>query len=114
MTARSIQKAEWASFCAGVSKALQGSDAEIEVASLELGNQVENEWAPWIGISYDPKDDIIDIALEEHDHIVNRPIEMLADMDDVNISALQITDAEGARHLLRLRGLLFFPAPRSP
>ena len=112
MTARSIDKAEWGSFCAGLSKALTGSEAEIDVASLELGDQIEKQWAPWLGITYDPRDDTIDIALEDVDHIVNRPTELLADMDDVNISALQITDAEGARHNVRLKGLLFMPAMR--
>ena len=112
MTARSIDKVEWGSFCAGLSKALSGSEAEIDVASLELGAQIEKEWAPWLGITYDPADDAIYITLEEADHIVKRPTELLADMDDVNISALQITDAEGIRHMVRLKGLLFLPAPR--
>jgi len=107
MTARSIEKAEWAGFCAAVSQALEGSQAEIEVASVDLGGQVQKEWAPLIGISYDPEDDVIDIALEEVDHIVNEPRELLADVDDASISALQITDADGTRHLIRLRdGLL--------
>lgn len=112
MTARSIDKAEWARFCAGLSKALTDSEAEIDVGSLERGDRTERKWAPWRGIAYDPKDDAIDIALEDVDHIVNRPTELLADMDDVNISALLITDAEGIRHRLLLKGLLFFPAPR--
>ena len=112
MTVRSIEKADWAAFCAAVSKALEGSRAEIEVESLDLGNQVEKDWAPWIGITYDPKDDIIDIALEDDvDHIVNHPQELVADIDNVNISALQITDADGRRHLVRLRDGLFLPAP---
>jgi hypothetical protein len=103
MTARAIQKGDWQGFCAAVSSALEGSRAEIEVASLELGDQFEKDWAPWIGITYDPNDDIIDIALEDTDHIVNRPQELIADIDDVNISALQITDADGRRHLVRIR-----------
>jgi hypothetical protein len=112
MTARSIQKAEWAAFCAAVSQALEGSQAEIEVASLDLGDQIEKEWAPLIGISYDPKDDIIDIALEDDvDHIVNRPRELVADVDDASISALRITDADGRLHLVRLRDELMLPAP---
>ena len=112
MTVRSIQKADWAAFCATVSKALEGSRAEIEVESLDLGDQVEKDWAPWIGITYDPKDDIIDIALDDVDHIVNHPQELVADIDNVNISALQITDADGRRHLVRLRDGLFLPAPQ--
>ena len=112
MTARSIEKAEWASFCAAVSQALEGSQAEIEVASLDLGDQIEKQWAPLIGITYDPNDDIIDIALEDDvDHIVNRPQELLADIDDASISALQITDADGRLHLVRLRDELMLPAP---
>ena len=111
MTARSIEKAEWASFCAAVSQALEGSEAEIEVASIDLGGQVEKEWAPLIGISYDPEDDIIDIALEDIDHIVNRPQELLADIDDASISALQITDADGTRHLVRLKDELTLTPP---
>jgi hypothetical protein len=110
MTARSIQKADWGSFCAAVSDALEGSDAEIEVASLDLGQQVEKQWAPLIGISYDPEDDIIDIALEEVDHIVNEPKELLAEIDDARVSALQITDGEGTRHLVRLKDGLTLPS----
>jgi hypothetical protein len=112
MTVRSIEKADWTAFCATVSKALEGSQAEIEVESLELGDQTEKDWAPWIGITYDPKDDIIDIALEDTDHIVNHPQELVADIDDVNISSIQITDADGVRHLVRLKDGLFLPGPQ--
>jgi len=111
MTARSIQKAEWGSFCAAVSEALEGSQAEIEVASIDLGQQVEKQWAPLIGISYDPEDDVIDIALEDVDHIVNQPKELLAEIEDTSVSALQITDADGARHLVRLKDGLLLPGP---
>jgi hypothetical protein len=112
MTARSIDKAEWASFCAAVSTALEGSEAELEVASLDLGGQVEKEWAPFLGISYDPEDDIFDIALDDDvDHIVSHPQELLADIDEVSISALQITDADGTRHLVRLKDELMLGPP---
>ena len=39
--------------------------AEIEVASLDLGDQIEAEWLPLLGITYDDKDDVLEIALEE-------------------------------------------------
>jgi hypothetical protein len=112
MTARSIDKAEWEAFCAAVSRVLDGSRAEIEIASLDLGDHVEKEWAPLIGITYDPEDDIIDIALEDDlDHIVNHPRELIADIDDASINALQITDAEGTQHLVKLRDALTLPRP---
>jgi len=112
MTARAIKKAEWEAFCAALSQALEGSDAEIEVASLDLGDRIESEWAPLIGITYDPEDDIIDIALEETDHIVYKPKELIADVDDMEINTLQITDGDGRHHLVRLRDGLMLPAPQ--
>jgi hypothetical protein len=110
MTARSINKTDWEAFCDGVSLALEGSNAEIEVESLDLGSQIEREWTPLIGISYDPEDDIIDVALEEVDHIITQPRELVADLDDMEVNALQITDGDGRRHLVRLRDPLLLPA----
>jgi hypothetical protein len=91
---------------------LDASRAKIEVTFRNLGDQIEKERAPLIGITYDPKDDIIDIAPEDDvDHIANHPKELIADIDDVSINALQITDTDGRRHVVRLRGALMLPAP---
>jgi hypothetical protein len=38
--------------------------AEIEVASLDLGDQIQAEWLPLIGITYDPNDDVVEVALD--------------------------------------------------
>jgi Family of unknown function (DUF5335) len=57
MTTRKLDKNQWRTFFDGVSKLLQGKQAEIEVASLRLGDQVQAEWLPLHGIAYDPKDD---------------------------------------------------------
>ena len=56
-TFRSVPKAEWREFFDRFSKGLLGKWAEIEVAGLDLGAQVEADWLPLIGIVYDPKDD---------------------------------------------------------
>jgi Family of unknown function (DUF5335) len=109
--AQAIEKSKWAAYCEFISEAVQGGQAEIEVASLDLGNQVEAEWLPLIGISYDPKDDIIDIALEGIDHIIHQPRELRADGEFAELSALEITDKDGTQHLVRLKGSLALPSP---
>ena len=109
--AQAIEKSKWAAYCELISKAVQGGQAEIEVASLDLGNQVEAEWLPLIGISYDPKDDIIDIALDGVDHIIHQPRELRADGEFAELSALEITDKDGIQHLVRLKGSLALPSP---
>jgi hypothetical protein len=36
-----------------LSQGLVGAQAEIEVASLDLGDQIEAEWLPLLGITYE-------------------------------------------------------------
>ena len=73
MTTRKLEKTEWRSFLDRVSKLLDAKEAEIEVTSLRLGDQVEAEWLPLIGITYDPGDDLVEVALEGLDHMIRRP-----------------------------------------
>jgi hypothetical protein len=51
MTARKLDKSQWRTFFDRLSKTLEGKQAEIEVASLSLGDQVEAEWLPLRGIT---------------------------------------------------------------
>src|ERR1700682_2961585 len=55
MTVRKLDNTQWRPFFDGFSKLLEGKRAEIEVASLSLGDQVEAEWLPLIGIGLDGK-----------------------------------------------------------
>jgi hypothetical protein len=65
MTTRKLNKKQWRTFFDHVSTMLEGKQAEIEVASLRLGDQIEAEWLPLLGITYDPEDDLVEVALEE-------------------------------------------------
>jgi hypothetical protein len=73
MTARKLEKAEWRPFLDRVSKLLEAKEAEIEVTSLSLGEQMQARWLPLIGITYDPADDLVEVALEGLDHMIRRP-----------------------------------------
>lgn len=64
MINRKLDKTEWQPFFNFLSKQLEGMRTEIEVASLAIGDQIEAEWLPLIGIVYDPKDNIAEVALE--------------------------------------------------
>ena len=48
-----VPPSEWRAFFDRMSKALLGKWAEIEVASLDLGDQIIAEWVPLLGITYD-------------------------------------------------------------
>ena len=57
---RTLEKSERHGYFDRVSRALLGKRAEIEVASLVLGDQIEAEWVPVLGITYDQKDDVLE------------------------------------------------------
>ena len=110
--AAQIDRAQWAPFLDGITNSLIGKRAEIEVVSLNLGDQIEAEWSPLIGITYDPKDDLIEIALDEVDHMIRSPRELFVDyaVGDV-VAAIEIVDADGNRQIVKFRDPLALPAP---
>jgi hypothetical protein len=111
MAVRRLDKKEWRPFFDGVSKVLQGERAEIEVLSLKLGDQVAAHWLPFFGITYDPKDDIVEIALEGIDHLIEKPREVYVDDGGRGVISLEIVDAGGAHQIVKLREPLKLPAP---
>ncbi len=109
MTARKFDKAQWRGFCDQVSKLLIGKQVEIEVASLALGSQIEAKGLPLLGIAYDPKNDILEIALEGIDHLIHKPREIYVDGSPVELAGLEVIDAEGTRQIIQLRDSLALP-----
>lgn len=103
MTARKLDKIQWRTFFDDFSKALEGKQAEIEVASLALGNQLEAEWLPLYGITYDAKDDLVEVALEGLDHMIRRPREIYVESGVGALASLEIVDADGVKQVVRFR-----------
>ncbi|MCS3928863.1 hypothetical protein M2175_003894 [Bradyrhizobium elkanii] len=111
--AKQLEKSQWRAYFDRKSKALVGKRAEIEVASLKLGDQIEAEWLPLLGISYDPKDGIIEIALEGVDHLIPKPREVYVEENGLELSSLEVIDAEGTRQIIALKDAMMLPAPQS-
>jgi hypothetical protein len=95
MAAQKIEKPEWQAFFDTLSKGLVGMRAEIEVASLALGDQIVAKWLPLLGITYDPKGDLLEIALDGLDHMIRKPREVYADSANGALLNLEIIDADG-------------------
>jgi hypothetical protein len=111
MATRKRDKKEWRSFFDRFSTRLEGKQAEIEVVSLQLGDQVEADWLPLLGIAYDPNDDIVEIALEGLDHLIPKPRELYVEEGAGGLAALEIVDSEGVKQIIKLRSPLMLPAP---
>jgi Family of unknown function (DUF5335) len=111
MAVRKIDKPEWRAFFDWLSQGLLGARAEIEVASLELGDQIEAEWLPLFGITYDHKDDVVEIALEGVDHLIYGPREVWADLNVGEMISFEVIDDRGVSQIIKLRQPLMLPSP---
>ena len=109
MAMRTLPKQEWRSFFDRMSGPLLGKQAEVEVASLELGDQIVDEWVPMLGITYDSQDDLVDVALDRANRLIRHPREITVDEAPNGLASIALIDDEGARHVVRLREPITLP-----
>ena len=82
-----------------------------EVASLSLGDQVEAEWLPLHGITYDPNDDLVEVALEGLDHMIRKPREIYLEDWTRGLMTIEVVDADGTKQVVKLREPLMLASP---
>jgi hypothetical protein len=95
-----------------MSTGLMGRQVEIEVASLDLGDQVVAEWLPLLGVTYDSRDDLFDVALSglELDHLIRHPRQVLVQEGPKGVETIAIVAEDGVKEVLRLKDPLMLPA----
>jgi hypothetical protein len=109
----SVPQPEWRRFFDRLSKGLLGKWAEIEVASLNLGDQIVARWIPLLGITYDAQDDLLDVALDRSNHLIRHPREVLVEETVAGVSSIAVIDEDGARQVVRLKEPLALPPANS-
>lgn len=111
MATSKIDKSDWQSYCDELSKTVLGTSAEIEVDSLDIGQQLEAKWLPFLGIVYEPKKDTVEIVLEGLDHIIHNPRELYVDYDASGLSSLEVISDDDVRQIIKLRRPVMLPPP---
>jgi hypothetical protein len=111
MATQKLEKSAWRPYFDHVSKQIEAGSkrAEIEVASLKIGDQIEAEWIPLLGISYDPKDDLVEVLLEGLDHLIRNPIEVWVDTGPLGLISMEVIDKDDYRNIVKLRDPLMLP-----
>jgi hypothetical protein len=112
MTLTQLAKPQWQSYFDKVAKAMGAKLVQVEVTGLGLGDQVQVEWLPLIGISYDPKDDILAVAVEGIEHNIQHPKQIHVEQDMESLHSIEAVDADGDHHILLLKDPLSLPGPK--
>lgn len=98
-----LEKSEWREYFDSVSKVLGAKLVEVDVTALKLGDQVEVEWLPLIGLTYDPKDDVMAIAMEGIEHNISHPKEIYVEQDVETLRTVEVVDPSGEHHIVLLK-----------
>jgi hypothetical protein len=114
MAIAKLEKNAWQSYFDHLSKTVSGKQAEIEIAALDIGVQVEADWLPLQGIVYDRKGDLLEVLLEGLDHLIHKPREIYITYDMLGLASIEIVDEDGTRQIVRLRSPLLLPNPLVP
>ena len=110
-TMHSVPRSDWRQFFDRMSTALlRGKWAEIEVASLETGDQIVAEWIPMMGVTYDSRNDLVDVALDRTDHLIYHPDEIVVEEGTEGLMSIAVIAVDGTRHIVRLKEPLMLPA----
>ncbi|HWB17841.1 MAG TPA: DUF5335 family protein [Vicinamibacterales bacterium] len=112
---RTIPRHEWTSYFEQLSATLTGTRVEVEATSLDLGDQIVAEWLPLLGITYDAKDDLLDVALggEDHlTHLIRHPVRIDVTEEAHEVRGLAVSTPDGVQ-VLRFKDPLRLAAPQS-
>lgn len=103
MATRTLARAEWRRYCDRVSKEIAGRSVELDVASLELGDRVEARWLPLLGVVFDARGDVLEIALEGIGHSIVSPREIHLEETERGLVGLEIVSADETVETLRFK-----------
>jgi hypothetical protein len=98
-----LAKNDWQPYFDRVSKSLGSTQAEIEVNSHSLGDQIAARWSPLQGISYDPKDDILAVFMDGLEHMVHHPQSIFVEQDQTEFKSMDVLGEEDTHHIVRIR-----------
>ncbi len=111
MKTEKIAREDWARYFDQVTKFLEGKRAVVELESLKLGDQVEANSLPLFGITYDYKNDIIEVAMDGLDHLIHKPQDVFVGVGEFGIESIEIVDAQGEKQIISLFAPVVLPKP---
>ena len=69
------------------------------------------QFQPHAGIRVDPKDDLVELTLEDLDHLIHHPREIYVDYNVGGLITIEIVTADDVREIIKLKDPLMLPAP---
>jgi len=102
MTLRELPKAEWRPYFDQVSKHLIGERAMVEIKGLAFGDRRLARCLPLIGITYDGKDNILEVAMDGIDHLIHAPRKIIVSDGADGLESIEVVNAKQQSQVVTL------------
>ncbi|SMO63479.1 DUF5335 family protein [Fodinibius sediminis] len=108
MAIKQINKEDWQPFFDSFSHKYLKDDqpeyAEIRILSAESGAQPQTEWLVLEGLTFNAKEDLLDIRVEGLNRMILNPSQVYVDEDtDGWITSMEIVESDGTKDIIELR-----------
>lgn len=103
MTNDLVPKEHWQEFFQTISRDFRDHRMDVEVAGLDVGDQLEEAYVPLDGFSYEPISDTLFVHSPAHAHEIFRPMEVGVVHDGAAIGCISIVDTAGRVHTVRFK-----------
>ena len=107
---REPERSSWPTYFDSVTASIEGMLVTVELMDEQLGDQTDIERLPVQAISYDPRDDVLEVAVGGRGtrypvvlrHFISNPTAISVEELEDRPSAILVTDPGGVRTLIRL------------
>src|SRR6516225_4341562 len=107
---REPERSSWPAYFDSVTASIEGMLVTVELMGEQLGDQTDIERLPVQAISYDPRDDVLEVAVGGRGtrypvvlrHFISNPTAISVEELEGRPSAILVTDPGGVRTLIRL------------
>ncbi len=105
-----LKKEDFKHYLDNFNKILPAEEVELEVAGLNIGDELSTDWTIMNSISYDPKSDeiIVDMS-DNYQHTIHNPVELVIEEDDQGIHSFTVKCSHGHLHIIKFRTVLALP-----
>jgi hypothetical protein len=110
MTTKKLERSQWQRYFEKVTKHLPSMRVGLSIMGEKIGVQPETEGSTLIGISYDPTDEVFEVATPNVSHRVTNPEEIYVREQAGRLSSVEIISADGTKQLIELKPLPSLPA----
>ena len=104
MATKRLDEHDWGRYFNDAASALRGRKATVEVVAPDIGAQFAAVGLDVIGIAYDPKDRLLEVALDGMDHLIRHPQEIYVDETPHGLAVVEATDGSGRKHIVQITG----------